>query len=79
MNKHKYLVFDPKTMESTERETSVSDELTKKLQEFLTSLNSDTITVSPLMVTNDLNVSWSIIETVDNQQYLTHRIILKSV
>jgi hypothetical protein len=59
MEKYKFLVFDPKTMESTERESSVSDELVKKLEEVLNSFNNDNVTISPLTIDpNDLSVRW---------------------
>lgn len=80
MEKYKFLAFNPKTMEPIERESSVSDELVKKLQGFLETLNDDNITLSPLIIDpDDLSVRWSIIETVNGQQHLTHRIFLKNV
>ncbi len=78
MEKYKFLVFDPKTMESAERESSVSNELVNRLQELLETLNDDNITLSPLIINpDDLSVRWGIIETINGQRHLTHRIILK--
>lgn len=83
MEKYKFLAYDPKSMEPIEKESSVSNELVKKLQEFLESLNGGdggNMTVAPLIIDpDDLSIRWGIIETINGQKQLTHRIILKSV
>ena len=79
MEKYKFLVFDAKTTESTEVESSVNNELVKKLQEVFKSINDNNITVSPISINpNDLSVGWGIIETIDGQQRLTHHLTLKN-
>ena len=78
MEKYKFLVFDTKTMESTERESSVSDKLVKKLQEVLDSFNDENVTVAPLTIDpDDLSVRWGIIEKINDKQHLTHYVSLK--
>ncbi len=79
MEKYKFLVYNPKNMESEYRESSVSDELVKKLDEVLNSFNNDNITVSPLVIDpDDLSVRWSIIEKINGVQRLTHYVSLKN-
>lgn len=80
MKKHKFLIVGERTNEFIEKETAVSDDLVKRLQECLESLNSQDITVTPITINSDgLGVRWSIIEKIGDEQYLTHYISLKSV
>lgn len=77
MEKYKFAIFDSTMSEPVFKDTNVSDKIVKTIGEALQSINDSTITISPVMVTKDLNVSFSIIEKIDDKQYLTHRLILQ--
>ena len=79
MEKYKFLVYDPKNMnEPEQRESSVGNEIVKKMEELLKTVNNDTITISPIVINpNDLSVSWGVIETVYGKKTLTHYISIK--
>jgi hypothetical protein len=77
MEKYKFAIFDETMSEPVFKDTNISDKIVKTISDALQSINDNTITVSPVMVTKELNVTFSIIENIDGKQYLTHRLIIQ--
>lgn len=78
MEKIKFATLkDSNATEVVYKETNISDKIVKTISDVLQSINDDAITISPVMVTPELNVMFSIIEKIDDKLYLTHRLIIQ--
>lgn len=74
--KYKFSLYNPDTMESEERDSSVSKKVVEEIEKRLKSI--DGIQVTPTIIEpSDLGVRFGVIEKVDGKATLTHHIVIQ--
>lgn len=78
MEKYKYPVFDPETMNEPEfRETVFSNDLVMTLHKSIKGIENEKVHITEVQVMGESSISWGIVEEIDGKKYLTHRVFLK--